>query len=246
YNGFENIETGKCRVVNMDKQFNSSVADIFKNEYLSPRSPYTTLQLPTQGIGEWCHPLLTAEIDDSGLRSLVKDNMYKTSLGIPFRVMKEGNNIAYTSLWDNYPDMVKVPLSGKASHAYLLLVGSTNHMQCRIANGIVRVYYTDGTSEVLELVNPDNWCPIEQDFYLDDFAFDAPRPRPYRFHLKTGIVSRDLGKALKLRGSADRRFEGGAGVMLDIPLDKNKTLKELTLETVANDVVIGLMSVTLQ
>lgn len=54
------------------------------------------------------------------------------------------------------------------------------------------------------------------------------------------------GKALKLRGSADRRFEGGAGVMLDIPLDKNKTLKELTLETVANDVVIGLMSVTLQ
>jgi hypothetical protein len=34
--------------------------------------------------------------------------------------------------------------------------------------------------------------------------------------------------------------------MLDIPLDKNKTLKELTLETVANDVVIGLMSVTLQ
>lgn len=30
YNGFENIETGKCRVVNMDKQFNSSVADILK------------------------------------------------------------------------------------------------------------------------------------------------------------------------------------------------------------------------
>ena len=74
--------------------------------------------------------------------------------------------------------MVKVPLSGKASHAYLLLVGSTNHMQCRIANGIVRVYYTDGTSEVLELVNPDNWCPIEQDFYLDDFAFDASRVVP--------------------------------------------------------------------
>ena len=88
------------------------------------------------------------------LLSLIHIYMYKTSLGIPFRVMKECNNIAYTSLWDNYPDMVKVPLSGKASHAYLLLVGSTNHMQCRIANGIVRVYYTDGTSEVLELVNP--------------------------------------------------------------------------------------------
>lgn len=246
YNEFEDIEASKCRMVNMDNLFNSSVADIFKNKYLSPRSPYTTLQLPTQGFSEWCHPLAMAEVDDSGLRSLVKDNTFKTSLGIPFRVMKEGRNIVYTSLWDNYPDKVRIPLSGKASHAYLLLAGTTNHMQCRIANGVVRVHYTDGTSEAQELVNPDNWCPIEQDFYLDDFAFDAPSPRPYRFHLKTGIVSRDLGKELKLRGSADRRIEGGAGMMLDIPLDKNKNLKELTLETVANDVVIGVMSITLQ
>ncbi len=246
YKDFEDIDTARCRMINMDNLLNSSVADIFKNEYLSPRSPYTTLQLPTQGIGEWCHPLTTAEIDDSGLRSLVKDNTFKTSLGIPFRVMKEGKNIVYTSLWDNYPDMIRIPLSGKAAHAYLLMAGSTNHMQCRIANGIVRVHYTDGSSEMLELVNPDNWCPIEQDFYLDDFAFDAPRPRPYRLHLKTGIASRDFGKALGVRGSANRVIEGGAGVMLDIPLDKNKALKELTLETVANDVVIGLMSVTLQ
>lgn len=246
YKDFEDIDTARCRMINMDNLLNSSVADIFKNEYLSPRSPYTTLQLPTQGIGEWCHPLTTAEIDDSGLRSLVKDNTFKTSLGIPFRVMKEGKNIVYTSLWDNYPDMIRIPLSGKAAHAYLLMAGSTNHMQCRIVNGIVRVHYTDGSSEMLELVNPDNWCPIEQDFYLDDFAFDAPRPRPYRLHLKTGIASRDFGKALGVRGSANRVIEGGAGVMLDIPLDKNKALKELTLETVANDVVIGLMSVTLQ
>lgn len=246
YKGFEDIEAGKCRMVNIDGLFNSSVSDIFKNQYLTPRSPYTTLQLPTQGIGQWCHPLTTAEIDDSGLRSLVKDNTFKTSLGIPFRVMKEGKNITYTSLWDNYPDKVRVPLTGKASHAYLLLAGSTNHMQCRIANGVINVHYTDGTSETLELVSPDNWCPIEQDFYKDDFAFNAPDPRPYRFHLKTGIVSRDLGKTLKLRGSSKRKIEGGAGVMLDIPLDKNKTLKELTLETLSNDVVIGLMSITLQ
>jgi hypothetical protein len=33
---------------------------------------------------------------------------------------------------------------------------------------------------------------------------------------------------------------------LDMPLDANKTLKELKLQTIANDVVIGLMSVTLQ
>ena len=65
-------------------------------------------------------------------------------------------------------------------------------MQCRIANGIIRVFYTDGTSDVLELVNPDNWCPIEQDFYVDGQAFTVSSPRPYRIHFKTGMVSNDL------------------------------------------------------
>ena len=41
-------------------------------------------------------------------------------------------------------------------------------------------------------------------------------------------------------------IEGGAGVLLDMPLDAEKTLESLTLETVANDVVIGLMGITLQ
>ena len=88
----------------MQKVFNANVTDIFRNEYLSPRSPYTTLQLPKQGIGEWCHPLKTADIDDSGLRATVRKGLLETKLGIPFRTPAEGHNIAFTSLWDNYPD----------------------------------------------------------------------------------------------------------------------------------------------
>jgi hypothetical protein len=155
----------------MDKAFNSKVTDIFRNQYLSPRSPYTTLQLPVQGIGEWCHPLMTADIDDSGLRAAVKGGAIETSLGIKFRTPAEGPNIAYTSLWDNYPDSIEVKLSGKASHAYLLMAGSTNHMQSRIENAVVRVYYADGTSECLPLVNPYNWSPIEQLYFEDGKAF---------------------------------------------------------------------------
>ena len=55
---FTRVKTAVCEPVNMDKVFNASVTDIYQNEYLSPRSPYTTLQLPKQGIGEWCHPCL--------------------------------------------------------------------------------------------------------------------------------------------------------------------------------------------
>ena len=73
-----------------------------------------------------------------------------------------------------------------------------------------------------------------------------PEPRPYRLHLKTGKVSRDLRKELGITGVYGREIEGGAGVLLDMPLDPEKTLESLTLETLANDVVIGLMGVTLQ
>lgn len=243
---FADIRPDACRMIDFDRKLNASVTDIYRNQYLSPRSPYTTLQLPTQGIGEWCHPLLTATIDDSGLRNLIRNDTFRTSLGIPFRLKASGNNILFTSLWDNYPHRATIPLSGKAGHAYLLMAGSTNHMQCHIANGIIRIHYTDGSCEETELINPDNWCPIEQDFYIDGKAFVVPAPRPYRLHLKTGKVSRDLGKDLDIKGVYGREIEGGAGLLLDIPLDSTKELKELVLETLSNDVVIGVMGITLQ
>ncbi len=234
-----------CVPVAMDSVFNACVTDIFRNEYLSPRSPYTTLQLPVQGIGEWCHPLKTANIDDSGLRAAVRGGVIETAPGIPFRTPAEGRNIAFTSLWDNYPDRVSVPLSGQASCAYLLLAGSTNHMQCRMENGLVRVCYTDGTSDTLPLVNPDNWPPIEQFFFEDGRAFNRQAPPLWRLRLKTGEASDRFGEELAFPG-VSREVDGGAAVLLRMALDKEKTLSHLVLETLSNEVVIGLMGITLQ
>ena len=39
--------------------------------------------------------------------------------------------------------------------------------------------------------------------------------------------------------------EGGAATVLDIPLRKDKNLSSIQLETKANDVIIGLMGVSL-
>ncbi len=229
----------------METYFNAEVDDIFKNSYLSPRPQTTTLQIPTQGIGEWCHPQLTAEINDSVFRTLIKDGVFAVA-GVPFRTPAEGKNITYTSLWDNYPDSVVIPLKGKAQSAYLLMAGSTNHMQSRIDNGLVMVTYTDGTADTLALRNPDNWCPIEQDYYVDGKAFQTSEPRPYRVCLGTGDVSRDLGKVLNIQGVYGREIPGGAAQMLCMSLNPKKKLKTLTLRTLSNDVVIGLMAITLQ
>ena len=238
--------TDSYQPVDLSGVYNSNITDIFSNRYESPRSPYTTLQIPVQGIGEWCHPEDTAHIDDSGLRRMVDaDGVLKTSLGIPFASVKEGHNIAYTSLFDNYPDRISVPLNGKANAVQLLLAGSTNHMQSYVENGRIRVKYADGTEEILPLIAPNNWCPIEQDYYIDGKQFRLDTPRPYRITLKEGIVSDNLGDALGIEGVYGRRIDGGAGVMLRIDLDSAKELKELELETLSNDVVIGLAGLTL-
>ena len=243
---FSNVNTANCEPVNMDQFLNDSVTKIFKNKYLSPRSPYTTLQIPTQGIGEWCHPTMTAEIDDVGMRSQVQNNILQTKLGVPFRSPSTGKNVAFTSLWNNFPKAINIPLNGSASHAYLLMAGTTNHMQTHFVNGRINVEYTDGTYETLELVNPENWCPIEQDYYVDGLAFKLNAPRPYRIHFKTGLVSNNLEKDLGIDGVYGRKIDGGAGILLDMPLDKTKTLRKIQVQTAANDVIIGLMSLTLQ
>lgn len=237
---------GKYRTHDISRHFNASVSDIFNNEYLSPRPQTTTLQIPVQGIGEWCHPQFTVEINDSVLRSTVRHDMINVA-GVPFRTPAKGSNIIYTSLWDNYPDSVTVALkNARASRICLLMAGSTNHMQCHIDNAIVTALYTDGTVDTLVLRNPDNWCPIEQDYYIDSKAFRAISPRPYRVCLGTATVSRDLGTALNIQGVYGREIPGGAAQMLIMPVDKRKKLQSLTLRTLSNDIVVGLMAVTLQ
>ena len=241
----------KYKKVNIDKLLNASVTDIFNNEYRSPRPPVTTLQIPLQGVGEWCHPKQRPLISDSVFRSrIVKDEI--NVAGVPFRTPAAGSNIIFTTLWDNYPDSVSIPIGTSASKAWLLMAGSTNHMQSRIANGLVVAEYKDGTSDTLQLVNPDNWCPIEQDYFVDGKAFrigdgtDASPLRPYRIAFGTGAVSRNLGRALNLSGVESRAIPGGAAQMLCLPLNPRKKVVALKLRTLSNDVVIGLMAVTLQ
>ena len=255
-NDFDNVLPARCQPIDISRKFNANVTDIFRNQDLTPRSPYTTLCLPTQGIGDWCSTKRTADIDDSGLRSQSKNGTIRP-LDIPFLTPREGHNIIYTSLWDNYPDSITLPLRGRGTHLYLMMAGSTNPMQSQFVNAEVRVLYSDGTIDTLRLRNPDNWCPIEQDYDHDGMAFRLPSPRPVRISLKTVVVSRQLSRALSVEAydnagdlPQNKRpvlsIPGGAVQLLDIPLHPEKKLRSLTLVTIANDVVIGLMGVTLQ
>jgi hypothetical protein len=186
-------------------------------------------------------------VDDSGLRAVAAKAGGKIILpdGVPLATpgAATAKNIAFVSQWNNYPREISVPLAGKSSHAFLLLAGSTGAMQSRFDNGEVIVTYADGSTARLPLENPTTWWPIDQDYYIDDFAFARPEPLPVRIDLRTGKVRVLEMNSFKGKG---RMVPGGAATVLDLPLDPAKELKSLTVRALANEVIIGLMSVTLQ
>jgi hypothetical protein len=244
-----NITTiiGSQEQINLSPWFNDVVTNIFKNKYLSPRPASPTLQLPWQGVGNWCYPLVEPVIDDTGLRKIASvKNSITIPPGISFSTpSKQPRNVIFTSQWDNYPDSVTIPVSGKASHVYLLMACSTNPMQSHFVNGVVTIRYTDKTESILELKNPETWWPIEQDYYTDGYAFRIDAPHPIRIHLKTGLITRDFRDYTSIKGFSNFAIEGGAATVLDLPLDPGKELKSITVKATSNDVVIGLMSATL-
>ena len=148
----------------------------------------------------------------------------------------------FTSQWDNYPRQVIVPLQGQARRAFLLMAGSTNHMQSRIDNGEIEVTYVDGTSTRVALRNPDNWWPIEQDYLIDDYQFPFCGQLPLRVDLKT---ARAQVPATGKHPANGRRIAGGAATVIAVPLDPARQLQSITVRALANDVVLGVMGVTL-
>ncbi|MCU0747947.1 MAG: hypothetical protein MUF13_00170, partial [Akkermansiaceae bacterium] len=239
--------SAKLDIVPLDSLFNAEADGIFKQDYVSPRPPHVSLSLPRHGYGSWCHPKESFEVDDSGIRKVAAANQNRIILpnGVPLATTGDAGakNIAFVSRWDNFPKEIMVPLSGKAAKLHLLMAGSTDGMKSRRDNGEILIQYTDGTTTRLALDNPGTWWPIDQDYFIDDHAFKRPGPLPVRVDLKTGKIRVLDEKTFAGKG---RKIAGGAATVLDLDLDPSKELKSMTFRAIANEVVIGLMSATLQ
>ena len=271
--GLEDITpnaAGRHEMIDLTASYNANLNDIFRNRYESPRPPYTTLQIPVQGIGEWCHPKTMAEIDDSGLRACAtplqgsdKLGVYDTGKGLSFLIPRQGINIVFSSLWDNYPDEVSVPISTKSrsyNAAYLMMAGTTNNMQSRIDNALVMAEYEDGSCDTLRLENPINWPTVNEEFIFDGKAFWSAPVMPLRFRLDNGGVGRQInarellsvipskhdGKEKKIGDNNRYAIDKGAGVILKMPLDSARKIRAIRVKTLSNDIVVGLMAVTLE
>jgi len=251
-----------CQSVDLTGTFNDHLSEIFKpGKYTSPKRQEVSLGVPDWGFGDWCFVVHGGfkncpKINDTGLRNAAAktDGKLVMSCGVPFQipVKTSDKNIAFVSQWDTFPQKLSVPLEGRAKHIYLLMAGSTYHMQSRFDNGEVTVTYDDGSETSLTLRNPDTWWPIEKDYFIDDYAFRIAAPRPPRVRLDSGkdcygskVENNNGGPVTIGEDYYGGNIRGGSATVLDLPLDPSKKLKSLTIRATANEVVIGLMGATL-
>ena len=67
----------------------------------------------------------------------------------------------------------------------------------------------------------------------------------WRLSLQNGKLSRTLDKDMGIEG-INRMIPGGAATLVEMEINPTKELQSLHLETLSNDVVIGLMGVTIE
>jgi hypothetical protein len=216
----------------MQASLNGDIRTIYKQQYLSPRPNTCSLRLATDGYSSWQmvlakdHSPPEITLDDVPALSDGNGNIVAAK-GVPFQWPAGPNNIAFTSRWDNWPRQIDIPVNKSGDAIWFLLCGTTNPMEVRIANAELRMNYSDGVVEKLPIVPPFNFwtlCPfggVDYDYARDGFALPKVPPATVQ-----------LGKNCR-------------AIVLGWRLRPGVPLKSVTLETQSEQVVIGLMGLTL-
>jgi hypothetical protein len=223
--------TASWRHIDLAPVLNGDIRAIFKQEYVSPRPATVSLRLGIDGYSPWTFApwKIAPPVIDLAQTAALTDaaGCIVTPQGAKFAAISGGRNIAFTSLWDNWPSHVVAPVNGAAEVAWLLIAGSTNPMQTRIANAVLKFRYADGIVETLELVPPLNFwslCPLGgRDYLYERDGFCLPKQPPPTVQLGNNCRAMALSWRLRPR----------------VPLES------IALEALSQEAVIGLMGASL-
>ena len=206
------VQTHVC----LQNYFNSSLSTLHQQEYRSPRPTSYSIGMRLNGRYAWDWNQCghnAVQVDDSRLRQAA-DGVYQLPDGLSFRTPAQGDNIACVSIWDNFPDRLRIPLQGQAQAVAVFFICTTNAMQAGLENARMAVHYADGLCERRALVYAQN---------CDDWLTAAlQKENPYFYF-----------------------SEWNHGIMQIINCDVKRPLAALHIEALANEVIIGLLGVTL-
>ena len=213
---------------------NGNLSNIFHPEggYLEPRPATCSSRIGVDGYSAWTFTYGQGDSPPFPNFKLVPENgSVVTAQGARFnlRHCSEAANVAFVSRWTNYPTSVTVPVTAAAGDiVWLLVAGSTNAMQTRLANAVIRYHYADGSSaaldEELELLPPINYWSltpiggIDYDYGRDAFCL-PPEPPPT---VQLGDHNRAMVYAWRVAGD----------------------LTSVSIEALSLEVVVGLLAVS--
>lgn len=222
------------KMVELSSILNGNVEEIFKQKYRSPRPDTISAQIGEDGFSPWTFTHWKAELPDIHLEK--KGKIY-TEDGIPLLLEKGNKNIAFTSLWDNWPDKVTVPIEQEADMIFVHIAGSTNPLQCGMENARLLFAYEDGSVEKVSLIPPVNYMSL-CDYPVRATGGGAALARNSVFgELDKYCLPKKSGQYLQLGKNLQ-------SILIRYCLN-GKKLKSVTLETMSLEVVVGMLSITL-
>lgn len=227
--------------IDIHELHNADITAIYRQKYLTPRPTTVSTQLGTDGYSPWTFKYWNSYPPEIRLDSVdgmmnEKDEIM-TPQGVPFRWNSKNVNIAFTSLWDNYPAKIEFPINKTGTAIYFLVSGSTNVMQCQIANAVIRLYYADGKTDSLELIPPVNYWNVST-ITANATAPGQDSRNDYTAEIDKFCMPAVLPQTVQLG-------EHCRAMLLNLKLRKGKQLKSIILETLSQEVVVGLMGITI-
>lgn len=155
--------------IDISAYLNTDVRKIFRQRYLSPRPNTVSVRIGSNGYSPWAFTYWGSKvpvIELDRVPQYLTQSGLKTPQGVVYSWKGEREkNIAFTSLWDNYPHETVFTMNHERGSCISFLVcGSTNVMQCDIANAEIVIFYDNGKTDTLQLIPPYNYwnlCPID-------------------------------------------------------------------------------------
>lgn len=243
----------ELKMIDISDKFNDNVSDIYNHEYLSPRPETCSLQVPKHLVpSNWCW-VKRDEVDgmnDRLLRKSVKDGVFKISDQLAFKQPSDGYNVSYISKWDNFPDSMEFKVDDIGEKMYVMFTGYTNQMQCGVVNAVMEVMFEDGTSDSYELVAPVNFRNIHKgpgtERICDKWCYGEENPVRIQIGHKTTEDEWENSDFFSHVGTGEaKKKDNGIYAQVGVIALKNKKAVSLKVSARANDIVIGVMGITI-
>lgn len=215
------LEDKPFETVDISKFFNCNMAEVHRQDYLSPRPKRYSMSLFRNGRYSHNEPQEGKVRDANGkLVTIINDSFFRNSggtvhspSGIPFATPVEGENLACVSIFDVFPTDITVPLDGKGQEITICFVASAFNLHAGVENVRVTVSYKDGTTSDTPLYYPQA---------IDDWLTSALTTESEIFYFN------DTTHASVKR----------------VRIDPKKELASVKIEAIANEVILGVVGIS--